>query len=122
MFRQAAAFSRNGVTDWIIQRVSAVVLMFYTLCLIGFVAANPGLGFETWREFYNHPAMQVFTMLALISTCAHAWIGMWAIGSDYLRPHLIGSVANPLRYVYQIGCILITIAYLLWGINILWGG
>ena len=122
MVMQAAAFSRNGVTDWIIQRVSAVVLMFYTLCLVGFIALNHGLNFEAWANFYSHPAMKVFTMLALISTCAHAWIGMWAIGSDYLRPHLIGAIASRLRYVYQLGCILITIAYLLWGIVIVWGG
>ena len=122
MVTQATAFSRNGVTDWIIQRVSAVVLMFYTFCLVGFVAANPGLDYETWVDFYSHPAMEVFTMLALISTFSHAWIGMWAIGSDYLRPHLMGSMAIPLRYIYQIGCVLVTIAYLLWGINIVWGG
>ena len=42
-------------------------------------------------------------------------------GSDYLRPHLMGALANPLRFIYQIGCILVTIAYLLWGINIIWG-
>lgn len=119
---QATSLSRSGVTDWLIQRISAVVLATYTLCVVGFVAMNPGMDFQTWTAYFNHPAMQVFTMLALISTCAHAWIGMWMIGSDYLREHLIGSAANFLRYVYQIGCVLITIAYLLWGINIIWGG
>ena len=122
MVTQATAFSRNGVTDWLIQRVSALVLAMYTLCVAGFVALNPGLDFAAWDDFFNHPAMEVFTMLALISTCAHAWIGMWAIGSDYLHPHLMGSVANSLRFIYQIGCVLVTITYLLWGVNIIWGG
>ena len=122
MVTQATAFSRNGVTDWLIQRVSALVLAMYTLCVVGFVALNPGLDFAAWYDFFSHPAMEVFTMFALISTCAHAWIGMWTIGSDYLRPHLMGSVANSLRFIYQIGCVLVTIAYLLWGVNIIWGG
>ena len=121
MVTQATALSRNGVTDWLIQRVSAMVLALYTLCILAFIVLNPDLTYGTWMAFHNHPAMEIFTMLALVSTCAHAWIGMWAIGSDYLRPHLMGAIANPLRSIYQIGCVLVTIAYLLWGINIIWG-
>ena len=121
MVTQATALSRNGVTDWLIQRVSAMVLALYTLCILAFIVLNPDLTYGTWLAFHNHSAMEIFTMLALVSTCAHAWIGMWAIGSDYLRPHLMGAIANPLRSIYQIGCVLVTIAYLLWGINIIWG-
>ena len=121
MFSQATSFSRNGVTDWLIQRVSAIVLIMYTICVVGFVALNSGFGYEAWVEFFSHQAMEVFTILALISICSHAWIGMWAIGSDYLRPHLMGSIANSLRFIYQIGCVLITIVYLLWGMNVIWG-
>lgn len=121
MVSQATALSRTGVSDWIIQRVSAIVLAAYTLCVLGFVVMNPGLDYQTWSAYFNHPAIEIFTMLALIATAAHAWIGMWTIGSDYLREHLMGPVATGLRMIYQIGCVLITIAYLLWGINILWG-
>ena len=122
MVSQATSLSRTGVSDWIIQRISALILAAYTLCVFGFVVTNPGLDYATWSAYFDHPAMEVFTMLAIVSTCAHAWIGMWAIGSDYLRAHLIGPAANRLRFIYQIGCVLITIAYLLWGIKIIWGG
>ncbi|MEK9822412.1 MAG: succinate dehydrogenase, hydrophobic membrane anchor protein [Gammaproteobacteria bacterium] len=121
MVTQATALSRTGVSDWIIQRVSAVILSLYTLCVVAFVLTNPGLGYVAWVEYFTHPAMKIFTLLALTSLCAHAWIGMWAIGGDYLREHLMGPKATTLRFVYQIGCVLITIAYFLWGINILWG-
>jgi succinate dehydrogenase / fumarate reductase membrane anchor subunit len=121
MVTQVTSLSRNGVSDWIIQRVSAVVLAAYTLCVLGFVLMNPQLDHATWSAYFNHTAIKIFTMLAVIATCTHAWIGMWAIGSDYLQPHLMGPSATFLRSVYQIGCVLITIVYLLWGINILWG-
>ena len=121
MVTQVTSMSRNGVSDWIIQRVSAVVLAAYTLCILGFVLMNPDLDFAAWSAYFNHSAMKVFTMLAIIATCAHAWIGMWTIGSDYLQQHTIWSAATFLRAVYQIGCVLVIIAYLLWGINILWG-
>ncbi len=121
MVTQVTSLSRNGVSDWVIQRVSALVLAAYTLFVFGFVVLNPGMDFATWSGFFDNTGTQVFTMLAVLSTGAHAWIGMWTIGSDYLREHTLGSRATTLRFIYQIGCVLIIAAYLIWGINILWG-
>jgi len=121
MVSQVTSLSRNGVSDWVIQRVSALVLATYTLWVFGFVVLNPGMDFATWSGFFNNTGMQVFTMLAVLSTAAHAWIGMWTIGSDYLREHTLGPRAATLRFIYQIGCVLIIAVYLIWGINILWG-
>ena len=121
MVSQVTSLSRNGVSDWVIQRVSALVLATYTLWVFGFVVLNPGMDFATWSGLFNNTGMQVFTMLAVLSTAAHAWIGMWTIGSDYLREHTLGPRAATLRFIYQIGCELIIAVYLIWGINILWG-
>lgn len=121
MVTQVTGMSRNGVSDWIIQRVTALVLAAYTLCILGFIVISPVVDYATWSEFIGRTSMQVFTMLALVSTCAHAWIGMWTVGSDYLREHTLGPSANTLRTIFQIGCILIIAAYFLWGVEILWG-
>jgi succinate dehydrogenase / fumarate reductase membrane anchor subunit len=121
MVTQVTSMSRNGVSDWFIQRISAVVLAAYTLFLFGYVLLNPDLGYAGWRALFTNTGMQIFTLLALLSTCVHAWIGMWTIGSDYLQEHTLGPGATFLRFVYQVGCILLIIAYLLWGIKILWG-
>lgn len=118
---QATEFSKNGVSDWLIQRVSAIVLTAYTLCILAFVVFNSPLEYQTWKSFFDTTAMQVFTLLALLATCAHAWIGMWTVGGDYLQEHLMGDKATSLRFIFQVSCILIIVAYFLWGINILWG-
>ena len=121
MVTQVTGMSRNGVSDWMVQRVSALILAAYTLCIFGFIVINPGLDYATWSEFFGRTSMQVFTMLALIATCVHAWIGMWTVGSDYLREHTLGPRATTLRTIFQIGCILIIAAYFFWGVEILWG-
>mgnify|MGYP002633989800 FL=1 len=121
MVNQVANMSKNGVSDWVIQRVSALVLAAYTLCIFGYVVMNPGMDYVSWSGFMGTTAMQVFTLLALLSTAAHAWIGMWTVGSDYLQEHTLGSNATFLRSAYQVGSILIIVTYLIWGINILWG-
>lgn len=121
MVTSAASLSRNGVTDWIIQRVTAVILALYTLFICGYLLNNPELTHADWVHLFDQSWVRVFTLLALLATCAHAWIGMWTIGTDYIRAHYFGRAADACRFIYLIGCVLIILVYLLWGLQILWG-
>ena len=115
------SLTKNGVLDWLVQRVTAVILGAYSVVMVAYLLLQPELDFATWKAFMATTWMQVFTLLAVISTCAHAWVGMWTVGSDYLREHLLGARAKGLRFTYQLACLLVTIVYLVWGIKILWG-
>jgi succinate dehydrogenase / fumarate reductase membrane anchor subunit len=121
MVTQVTSFARNGLADWVIQRVTAVLLGFYAVFLTGFVVATPDLTYEIWRSLFSSTWMQVATLLALLSICAHGWIGMWTIITDYLRRHTAGESADLWRVLSLFGCILLTFAYLVWGTRILWG-
>ena len=87
------------------------------------------MSYEQWRAQFDGLAMRVFSMLALLSLVTHAWIGMWAVGTDYLVERVlylklgpgIASKANLLRGLYQVACGLIVFTYLIWGIEIFWG-
>ena len=46
---------------------------------------------------------------------------MWTISTDYLTSRLMGSKATPIRLVFQLGCVLLALLYLVWGAEILWG-
>ena len=107
-------FSRNGLSDWIIQRFSAVVLAAYSGFIIGCLLANPNLDYARWSGFFSCTAVRVFSVLALVSTVAHAWIGMWTISTDYFKPAV-------LRFVFQLACFLAMFVYFVWGIEIIWG-
>jgi len=112
---------RSGLSDWIIQRVSAVVLAAYTIFICTFLLVTPDLTYELWRELFSELWMRVFSLLALLSIAAHGWIGLWNVITDYLTTRLLGSPALPLRMVILGIYGLITISYLVWGIEILWG-
>ena len=107
-------FSRSGLSDWILQRFSAVVMAVYTVFIVGYILANPGMDYAQWKEFFSCTGVRIFTLLALISTVAHAWIGMWTIATDYIKP-----VA--LRFAFELTCFLALFVYLVWGIDIIWG-
>ena len=121
MVTQVTSLSRSGVSDWLIQRVSAIVVALYTVVLLGWILLAGEVTYASWRELFSSTWMQVFTLITLLATCGHAWVGMWTIGSDYLRSRTLGQGADVLRYAYQITCVLILLVYLVWGVKILWG-
>ena len=121
MVTNVSSFGRSGLYDWIVQRATAVILAAYTLCIIGTLIIHPNLNYQQWSDVFANTGMRVFSLLALVSICAHAWVGLWTISTDYLTTGMIGPKATIVRVVFQTGCALITFVYLVWGIQILWG-
>ena len=60
-------------------------------------------------------------LLALLCLGMHAWVGLWAVFTDYLTERLLGTVGNVLRLLAQVASALIMFTYVVWGIQILWG-
>lgn len=120
MVTQVTSFTRSGLSDFIVQRISAVVLTLYTLCIVGFVAVTPDLDYASWRDFLGRFPMQVFSTMAILALVGHAWVGMWTVGTDYIRPHYFGGIATPARFVYQSACVVALFVYVAWALQILW--
>ena len=121
MVSSATNFSRSGLSDWIAQRASAVILLAYTLFLFGFLLTSPELNYEAWAALFDNTAVKLFSLLTVLALCAHAWIGMWTIATDYLTAAHLGSAATFIRIAFQFGCAFLVLIYLLWGIQIFWG-
>ena len=114
------ASSKRGLLDFVAQRVSAIVLLAYAITLIIFFETHYGLTYEQWSAFFYSTAVQVFSSLVLIAICVHTWIGMWTVGTDYLRPSALGSKGNWLRLTYQFLLLLLLGVVLVWGNAIIW--
>ena len=118
MVRSVTSFGRSGLSDWLVQRVSGVILLAYFICIGGTLLG--GVSYAEWQAIFDGTAMRVFTLLAILSLAAHAWIGMWAVGTDYMTERLMGAKGNVLRIAFQIGCSLVIFVYVIWGVQILW--
>lgn len=114
MVKAATSLGRSGLQDWIIQRITAVILAVYVAFLFGYFMVNSNFDFWTWRIFLMFPLMQFATLLALLSLIAHAWIGIWTVITDYLKP--VG-----IRLFVQSLVVVALLVYLIWGIQIIWG-
>lgn len=114
MVASVTSFGRNGLYDWMMQRVSAVILALYTVFILGFMFLNPDLNYAQWSAFFEQTYVRIFTLLALLSFGAHAWVGLWTISTDYIK-------ATVYRFLFQMLSGLIMFAYVVWGVQILWG-
>lgn len=114
MVSNITSLTGNGLRDWMVQRVSAVVVGAYAIFLIGYLLMNPGMQYAQWHGLFTNLAMRTASFLVLLSLLAHAWIGVWTVSTDYIKP-------TALRVVFQVLVILALLACLVWGIEILWG-
>lgn len=115
MVKNISSFGRNGVHDFLLIRVSGVVIALYALYLFGFYLFSGPITYSVWFHFFDGLFTKTFTMLALIAVLIHAWIGLWQVITDYIKPALI-------RGTVQCLVIIALFVYLFSGFFILWGG
>lgn len=114
MVTSVTSLGRSGLYDWLIQRATAVVVALYVIVMLGYLVTTPDLSYLQWREFMGSLCMKVFNLITLFSIIAHAWVGLWTISTDYIKPMV-------LRFLFQAACGLTAFAYIVWAIDILWG-
>jgi len=121
MVTNVTSFGRSGLSDWLVQRVTAIVMAAYSVFLVAYLVLNPGLDFAQWQALHQFLPMKLFSLATIVSIAAHAWIGLWAVLTDYVTVRLMGPKATALRIVLQLGMIIVILAYVVWAIDILWG-
>jgi succinate dehydrogenase / fumarate reductase membrane anchor subunit len=114
MVNNAATVGRSGVHDFILIRASAVVLAAYVLFMAGFFITTPMVTFEIWQGLFANSAMKVFTLVSLFSVLIHAWIGVWQVLSDYVKPALLRGA---LQFIFTITLLV----YFTAGVLTVWG-
>ncbi len=119
MVTAVTSMGRSGLSDWLMQRVTAVILVAY-FAFIAYVLVG-GIDYASWKALFSQTWMRIFSLMALLSLGVHAWIGLWVVFTDYMTERLMGPSGNVLRFLAQVVCAIIVFSYVVWGIQILWG-
>ena len=114
------SLGRSGIADWLIQRISAVVIGIYTVFLLGFLFCNPDLQYSQWVGLFQSPWFKAFSLVTLLLTLAHAWIGIWGVLTDYVTVRLMGPKATVIRFIIQFSVLIVLVVLALVGISVLW--
>ncbi|MBD2859166.1 succinate dehydrogenase, hydrophobic membrane anchor protein [Spongiibacter sp. KMU-158] len=121
MVKAVTSFGGSGLSDWLVQRVSGVVLLAYFLVVGSFLVCNGAeLTYEQWSAYFDSTFMRVFSTAAVLSVVAHSWIGLWSVSTDYLTERMMGGKGTVLRLAFQAASAVVLFTYLVWGIQILW--
>lgn len=113
MVKSVLGVNHQGLRDWVVQRISAIVMAVYTIGFINYILINPELTFPEWQGLFAQNWMKVATLMFVIALVFHAWIGMWTIFTDYVKNYVV-------RCVLHVGVFLMLTACVLWALMILW--
>ena len=103
-----------GLGDWLLQRLTAVVMALYTVFALAWMAYATPHTQADWKAMFSGGFFRLFTMLFIVALLYHAWVGMRDILMDYLH-------ATGLRLATQSAVALVLAFYLIWSASILWG-
>lgn len=103
-----------GLSDWLVQRITAALMVIYTLFIAGYVLLHSDLGYDRWTGLFSNQVMRSFSLVFLLAVYYHAWIGVRDIVMDYVK-------AAGIRLAIYVVVIVALLLYAIWGVEILWG-
>ena len=106
--------AHSGTGDWLLQRLTAVVMALYTVLFVGCLLMQPPATYSDWKAMFSGSFFRVATMFFFAALLYHAWVGMRDIVMDYVKP-------TGIRLGLQTAIGGVLIVYLIWSASILWG-
>ena len=111
--REMTAVAHYGWRGWLAQRVTAVVMLLYTLFLLAVLVSLPQIDYDRWHALWSLSVVRYATIFFVLSALLHAWVGVRNIFMDYVKD-------TGLRLVLYVLVILTLIGYGVWTWQILW--
>ena len=113
MVKSVLGVSHQGLRDWVLQRISAILMAIYSIGLIAFIVCHPGISFAEWHGLFAATWMQVATLVVILGLLIHAWVGMWTIFTDYVKNYIARN------FLYFVVLIMLAACFV-WALLILW--
>ena len=113
MVKRLVVGAHYGFRDWLLQRLTAVVMALYTVVLVIAVLMMPAHDNAAYRALFAGGFMKFITFLFFLSLFYHAWVGVRDIWMDYVKPVGIRLALQVFSIVWLLGCAG-------WAIQVLW--
>lgn len=114
MVKSVLGVNHQGLRDWLFQRVTAVIMAVYSVGLIAYFLMASNISFDDWHSLFAQAWMKVATLLFVLALLYHAWIGMWTVVTDYIKPVALALLAHTVIF-------LTLVTSFFWALVILWG-
>ena len=111
--RRLVVGAHYGMRDWLAQRVTAIVMVIFTVVLLVSFLTGQNFTYEGWAGLFARQWFKLFTMVTFFGLFYHVWVGVRDIWMDYVKP--VG-----IRLTLQIATVLWLLACAAWTVQILW--
>jgi succinate dehydrogenase / fumarate reductase membrane anchor subunit len=111
--RRVVVGAHYGMRDWLAQRVTAIVMVIFTVILLVSFLTGQNFTYEGWAGLFARQWFKLFTMVTFFGLFYHVWVGIRDIWMDYVKP--VG-----IRLTLQIATVLWLLACAAWTVQILW--
>ena len=103
-----------GLRDWLVQRVTAVLMALFTLIVLAQMIFSSGpIGYDKWAGIFAAQWMKVLTFSVIVALLYHVWVGVRDVLMDYIKPLGIRLALQIFSIVWLVGCAG-------WAIQVLW--
>ena len=102
----------SGLGAWLVQRVTAVYMLFFIVFVLIHFIADPPHSYSAWHGWIRSSGVSIGTAVFFGTLLAHAWVGLRDVLMDYAHP-------SALR-IALLGLTFGLIAIGAWVVRILW--
>lgn len=113
MVERTLVGAHYGLGDWMIQRVTAVIMVIYTICMVVFLFSIPH-EYSAWQALFAQTWVRIFTQITFVAVALHAWVGIRDLWMDYVK-------CAYLRLTLHVGTIVWLLACFIYSIKVVWG-
>ncbi len=100
----------QGFNPWLMQRLTAVLLVAGSVALIAALFWAPLDDFSGFRGWMENPLVITAISLFMASLLLHAWVGIRDVLMDYVSNLAVRITMLTLTVIYLLGCLV----WLLW--------
>ena len=112
--KRSTSGTHHGLRDWLMQRVTATLMLLFTLIVIARVLLVSGpITYDAWAGIFAPQWMKSLTFITIISVCWHTFVGMRDVFMDYIKP-------ISLRFILHVGAIVWLVGCTGWALQVLW--
>lgn len=75
----------SGFRAWLIQRITAVLLVIGSCLLLSLFFVQPVADYTSWQEWIQKPLPVIAMLLFGVAIAMHAWVGIRDVIMDYIH-------------------------------------
>jgi succinate dehydrogenase / fumarate reductase, membrane anchor subunit len=76
----------TGLRAWLVQRVSAVYMLFFIVFILIHFVVDPPHSYAAWHGWMTSAGVSIATAVFFTALLTHAWVGVRDVIIDYVHP------------------------------------